>query len=467
MSDQKPTRLPLVATSTNRDNTSEKDAKLVNGYVETNAAGEVWCYKRPGCTRINLRDPPGRPGIGVYNWGLPGGPDSLYSVYGDNATASVYKNNALLGNLGPGDGSSYWFSDYLGATPGAFFHNDSFAYVTYGAVLTQVVDPDYPPETVPGSVYIDGTTYVMTPDNYILGSAINNPTSWDPLNSIQVQIDGGQGVAIAKQQNYLVAFKTSSVEVFYDAQNAAGSPLGRVEAAKLSIGCADGVTVANIDGVLYWVSASKTGAYSVSSMTGLKAATISTSAVERLLINNGLIGSFGATIAGHKFYLLSTVNGVLAYDIEEKFWSIWDGWNFGDTGVRPTFGAGYLGTRLYFQTNSGGGMFQLSASYYKDHGGLFEFDLYTPNFDGGSRMRKMVNQMEICADQTPGSFLQCRVSDDDYQTWSSFRSFDLGLERPILQDWGTFRRRAHNFRHKQNLPLRLRYVDLHADLGTL
>jgi hypothetical protein len=450
---------------TNRGEVLNVDSRLFNGYVETNANNELWCYKRPGTTLIyNADSATGRGGAGMYRWGAPGGSQALYSVFGGGGSAAIYKNGALLSALAAFDGLNYSFTDYLGATPGVFFHGDGFAYITDGTTVTQVTDPDYPTSTVYGSVFIDGTVYVMTPDNFILGSGINNPLSWDPLNSIQAQIQGGSAVAIAKQQNYLVAFKTTSTEVFYNAQNAAGSSLGRVEAASLSVGCSGGL--ASADGILYWVSTSATGQPSVMQMSGLKASVISNAAIERYLRVNFPESAFCVTLGGHKFYILVTTRDVLVYDIEEKFWSFWGDWAFGDSGTKPVWGVGN-GNGVSFQTDSGGRIYDFRSDVYKDHGGNFTFDLYTPNFDGGVRYRKMVNQMEISADQVEGSELLCRFSDDDYQNWSDFRKFDLGLERPILQSWGTFRRRAHHFRHEQNLPLRLRYVDLHADLGTL
>lgn len=44
-----PKRLPLVLEPENRDESTDKDAKLVNGYVEKSKhEGEYWLFKRPG-----------------------------------------------------------------------------------------------------------------------------------------------------------------------------------------------------------------------------------------------------------------------------------------------------------------------------------------------------------------------------------------------------------------------------------
>lgn len=467
MSDNKPSRLPLVGMPQNRDLTQDRDSKLINGYIEQGAGGELWCYKRPGLTPALT--PIGADvgtGYGITTW--EGG---VYSVFANGFCA-----NALnYGSVGPVDYVS--FSAYLGATPGMFFHSSLLAFTSTGGLPVAVVDPDYPsnkvsPEIVmPGAVFIDGTTYVMTSRALIYGSDINNPTSWDPLNVILAQIDPDLGVGIAKQQNYLIALKEFSVEVFYDAGNAAGSPLARVEAAKLSVGCADGETIRSIDGQLFWMSRSKQGGYGVMTMEGLKARSISTPAVDRLLQLATSTQCWGYTFRafGHSFYGLRVSSTLsLIYDIGQQLWYQWadsagNAFDVYDATSKPT---------SYLQARVGGTIWGLSNMLYQDtskSGAIsqFTFDLYTPNFDGGTRIKKTCNLMEIAADQTPGAVLQCRYSDDDYQTWSNRRDFDLGLERPLLPEWGSFRRRAHHFRQVGNYPLRLQAVDLHIDLGTL
>ena len=207
-------------------------------------------------------------------------------------------------------------------------------------------------------------------------------------------------------------------------------------------------------------------------MVGLKAETVSTPAVERFLSSlpfgdTTSFTGFGITFSGHKCYVLTVYSDAFVYDIEEKVWYIWNDWQLGLSSPQPTYATANSGSSPYIQFNSGGKLYQLSDLDFQDQNGPFAFQLYTPNFDGGSRFRKYVNQLELCTDQVPGSQLSIRFSDDDYQTWSDFRTFDLGVERPIQQDWGTFRRRAHHFYQKHNSHLRIRSVDLHIDLGTL
>lgn len=442
----------------------DADARLINGYVEKSAMEDLWCRKRPGYVLYDAVGTPTKRAAGVYDWN-----GNFYSVFGNE----FYKDGVLIGAVDGSSSRGYWFSQTLAATPQLFFHNVAEAYV-YDAAggLVNVVDADYPATTVPGVAYLDGTTYVMTPDCYILGSAINNPSSWDPLNVIRAQIEPSQGIAIAKQLSYVIAFKEYTTEVFYDAQNAAGSPLGRVEGAQFNYGCHQGNTVVYVDGALFWMGRSKVGGVNVMKMEGLRPEVISTPAIERLLENYNYLesGTYATKLyaGGHRFYILTNIteNITLVYDIGEKLWSRWtdtDGNYFPIiSAARKQNTSTVLG-----QGADSGNLYTVSAEYESDADGPFTWELYTPVWDGGSRFRKVVNLMDIGADQKSAGILEVRVSDDDYQTWSNFRSVDLSSERPMLDQMGTFLKRAHHFRHRGPQPMRIRSVDLHVDLGTL
>jgi hypothetical protein len=102
-----------------------------------------------------------------------------------------------------------------------------------------------------------------------------------------------------------------------------------------------------------------------------------------------------------------------------------------------------------------------------DNGSPITLDLYTPNYDANTRQRKYVKSLDIIGDQTNGSLVQVRSSDDDYQTWTNFRTIDMSKERAYIMDCGTFRRRAYHFRHAAPTEFRVHAVELMIDPGTL
>lgn len=181
--------------------------------------------------------------------------------------------------------------------------------------------------TVPGIVFIDGYFVVMDENCKIYNSALNDALTWNALDFVVAQIEPGAGKAIAKSQNYVIAFKEWSTEFFYDAANATGSPLSTVGNGFNLIGCASGDSVAALDGTLFWVSQTRQKGRGVHMMQGLQEAQISTPDVERILNLSTLatVYSFGVKIAGHAFYVLTLVdqNITLVYDMTTKVWTQW------------------------------------------------------------------------------------------------------------------------------------------------
>ena len=325
---------------------------------------------------------------------------------------------------------------------------------------------------VKGFAYLDGTLYVMDPTGAIYGTKnLDDPTTWDSLNKIIARIEPDSAVFLTKNLSYVIAFKQWTTEAFYDAGNVVGSSLAPVQGLKIDIGCISGETVQEIDGTLIWVTFNRTVSPQVALMNNLQVQIVSTPQVERILDQADFTGASSWIIkhGGHRFYLLNLPanNRTLAYDIDQKLWMPWtdasgNWWPI----VAATF---QTGQKHIVQHATNGKLYYTEGDYEypTDDGVVFPVDIYTPNFDAGVDRRKHLNTMEFGADQTPGSTLQVRCSDDDYRTWSNFRLVKLSNKRPMLTNCGTFKRRAYHFRHACPTPLRIKYVALQMDVGTL
>jgi hypothetical protein len=454
-----PTRLPLVVAPSNRDDTTNKDAKLVNCYTETLSEKELWIYKRPGLSSHTSLSGIGR---GVYNWR-----GDLYSIFG----STLHKNGTPIAGSVDTTAGVYHFTQTLGTTQNLVLGNGVKAYTYDGATLAQIIDVDFPAAFVKGWAYLDGTTYVMTSLASIRGSDINAPASWDPLNSVIAQIEPDGGVALAKQLVYVVAFKQWTTEIFYDAGNPVGSPLGRVQGAKVNFGCITAGSVQDIDGILLWASTNRSAGAQVVLMDQMRATAISTKPIERLLDQADFTITYSWTMQfdGHRFYVLTLKNSnlTLVYDLDEQRWHQWTDVN---GNYFPIVSATYSSDfKRILQHESDGKLYECDASFVTDAGSIITADIYTPNFDGGTRRRKQMKFMEFIGDQVTGSELSIRKNDADYEPsgWSNFRVVDLSKQRPFLTDCGTFVRRAHNLRHQSNTKMRLQAVEMQLDLGTL
>jgi hypothetical protein len=506
MADQAPTvkvpaRLPVGWNIDTRDTTLNKDGLLINCYVEKDkATGVTSVYRRPGFSL--WLHPTGFPlsfpsfGGGIYQ----GGGGFVYYTFG-GVTYEYHNPTTPLINWGVQ--TTYipvHYDSVMGGKPGTVVGNGADAYlIDLNQAVTgpfHTTDSDYPTFTSPGFSYLDGTLYVMqstlTPTSggaIIYGSAINSvdgPTSWDPLNFITAQMTPEGGIFLAKQLGYVVALKENSTEFFYDAGNATGSPLAPAENLYFSIGCADPNTVQRIGEILVWVGVTKDVRYQVVYMENTRPKVISTPAIERIL-NSIVIGdgtkhvySWHLVTAGHTFYglTLKDLNFTLVYDFNEDMWFQWtdkDGNYLPFVSVTGGSGVPFLA-----QHESNGSIYVWDSDYNADFiqeakygftpfvGYSIPMTIRSPRWDGGTARTKQLSMTAFTGDIVPGRIITMQTSDDDYQTWSSPQSIDMGLPYPAFPGGGSFRRRAWRFLINDFLaPRCMQYMEIQVDIGSL
>lgn len=497
---QAPLRWPLVTQPANRNTSYTKDARLTNCYAERQEDGLFTVEKRFGIgpNAWNLGGA-GIQGQGMFNVDLGTTQNSTYLVANNTVySISLHISAPQLNNLGTiltnaygvfgGQGTIQWCL-VQAAPPGPYlvFSSGNRAPAYYiplngGGAISQITDVNFPTDNlVPGIVILDGTTYVMDQSSNIWGSAgLNNPIVWSALNVIQANAISDLPIALYRQLFYVVAFKSTSIQFFYDAGNATGSPLSPVPGALINYGCLDANTIQEIDGILLFATSNKYNVNQVAMLENLQFRLISTPAIERFLnltpqlpgaqyFNVYSFASFIINYAGHRLYGLTNYlsNITMVYDIDQRLWYQWTDANGNYWPVMSI--STDLSNNLLCQPVSTGFVNFLGPDYTypSDNGAVFPVDIYTPNFDAGVDRQKYLSQMRFNADQTDGSTLYVRNSDDDYQTWTNFRRVDLSQVRPIMNDCGTFYRRAYHIRHSANTALRIKSVDLQMDLGTL
>ncbi len=510
-------RLPLVIEPDNRDTTTNKDAHLVNAYMETIKTltrQEVQIYKRPGTLFSSQPSGGTAAGQGMYNW-----LGNIYAIFG----GTLYKNGVSKGSVDTTNGV-YRFSSNLGATPklqlgngvkaynyddanglvqiastgtvvnaGSFLVGSTYIIAVVGTTDFTIIGAasntvgisftatgagagsgnatvsGFPAAFVKGWAFLDQTTYVMDSAANIDGSGLNDTVNWTPTNTLQAQIEPDGGVALAKQLVNAIALKQWTTEVFYDAGNALGSPLGRIPGAKANFGCLSADSVQDMSGVLVWLATTRSREVSVVMMDNLKVQVVSTKPVARLLstIDVTTIFSWQLAIGQHQFYGLTSKVGnlTLVFDMTERMWSQWTDSN-GNYFPMVAAAVDASGNHL-FQHETNGKIYTTLQSMTNDDGVAITTDIYTPNYDGGTRLENTLYQIEFIGDQVAGSTIWVRWSDDDYKTWNGFKPVDMSLKHPIISDCGSFYVRAHHFRHYSNTTLRLQAVELQQGVGTL
>lgn len=454
-----PKLLPLVETLGNRYQSLLVDPRLVNGFAEVGQQEkEVFVYKRPAFKAFQALG--AGTARGLFNWR-----GDIYAI----VNGTVFKNGGALGTA-VNNAGTYSFTSCLGVSPVLLIQNGTNAYtINPAGAIVVVSNVNYPAATVAGVVYLDGTLYVMDASGNITGStaAANDPLTWDPLNLIRAQIEPTSAIYLAKQLVYIFALKTGYSEAFYDAGNAVGSPLAPVAGAKLNYGCVDAGTVRDVGGDLIWVANSNEGYPCVIKVSSLKGDIISTPPIERLLASaSASYYSWNIRIEGHRLYGITSVgaNFTLVYDLTSQIWYQWT--DVSGNFIPYVFSCQGAGSAVVFLHRTSGNLCTLDVGTYTDSGDApFPVDIYTPNFDDGTRLYKILSNMTVVGDQVAGTTLSMRYSDDDYTTWNGPFTIDMGLDRPTVTDLGSFTKRAFRLTHQANTPFRVKAIELYLSAG--
>ena len=494
-----PKRWPLVSPLQTRTSATPltKGARLINGYAELDPATkefEIW--KRPGVsTTVAASGTTGLNGCGSYThpptgqllWVTETGGSYNGYLYCSGAGSSPIATITMPQNTP----TQVWFEAINSSPLTVAVGTGAAAYIVNMSsyAVTQVTDSAYPTQTVPGFVYLDTTLYTMDYYGNIWNAA--NPNSglvWTPASEIQASATSDLGVCLVRQLSYVLAMKQTTIQVFYDAGNATGSPLGVVQDAQIPLGCLSANSVATMDSTVMFLTSNQSMQPQVAQLDNLTPKIVSTPAVDRLLsqvlIAGGNIGggiifpssgiwAFMLKIGGHRFYVLNLIinNLTLVYDVDQELWYIWTDpsgnfWPY----VSVAYSAPTLNrTGLhYIQHINNGNIYYVDGNwkYPNDSGSPIGLDLYTISNDFGTVRQKDLNMLYFNGDKVPGSKLLVRHSNDDFSSWSNFREVDLSLNKPRLWNNGSFHRRAYHLRHLSNCTFRLKSMDCQMDIGT-
>lgn len=115
-----------------------------------------------------------------------------------------------------------------------------------------------------------------------------------------------------------------------------------------------------------------------------------------------------------------------------------------------------------FRTN--GYVYVLEPTETDDDNDPIDFQIVTSKFDGKTVLPKFCPRVEVIADKVSSTGL-LRYSDDDFQTWSTYRRMDMSLDRVALRRLGRFSRRAFQFRHTLSARLRLEALEPFLEQG--
>ena len=261
--------------------------------------------------QITISGATSTPYNGLTTIQVTGATTFTYILPGVNATpASPATGTIIAGSPAVITGASFTYATTVGAT-----------------TATGTITATGGRNTVPGISYLNGPFFVMDGQGVIYNSGSDDPTTWDALDFIPAQGIPGNGVALGRSLNYIIAFKEWSTEPFYDAKQPTGSPLLPYESGLTTIGCASGTSVADVNGTIMWIAQTKERGRSVYLMVGIQQKQVSTPDIERILNADDLVTvyAYGLKISGHALYILTlgTSNLTLVYDLTSDRWYNW------------------------------------------------------------------------------------------------------------------------------------------------
>ena len=344
--------------------------------------------------------------------------------------------------------------------------------ITSAEAITMNADADMPVH-VPTPVFLDGYLFVLkagTADVY--NSDLNNPLSWTPGDFITAEIGPDTAKNLVKLNNYLLVFGTNTIEYFWDAANASGSPLQRNDTPVKFTGYLG--ALATFGNRIYFSGQNKEGQPSVYMLEDFKIEEIASPSVVRYLNTVGATftnakGSI-LSIQGHNFYVLNT--GTLTYvlDLDTKLWARW-AFQAG-TEFAVLFAINTRSTTTYrplFILEGTTAIYRMDQDLYQDNGTNFTVSGVTDNQYFDTYNEKSMGRLVVWADKPPSSTptptLSIQWSDDDYQTYNTARTLTLFQDRPNIDRLGRFRRRAFKWSFAVNHPLRIRGFEVNINIG--
>jgi hypothetical protein len=336
-------RLPLIGAYSNRGTDPTQDQRFVNAFPETRKVEQIdntriYINKRPGLVEFCDTGYTGQGRGLVYFYG------NFYAIIG----STVYKINSTgttvtskfsfttsTGPCGIIQANSSVIGDYL------FICDGVDGYVINSTdTATKITDAQFPTPHRPSPTFIDGYI-ILAKGSDVFNCDLDDPFSWDPTNYLSAEMFPDPVLALARQNNQVVVFGEKSIEFFYDAANASGSPLSRNDAAAIQIGIAAPHALYQNEQFCAFVGQSDSGGRAVWVIEGFKPRKISDEFIERILdaeasmTTNPVVHGYGLRTKGHLFFLINlpSQDRTLVYDFDEKLWHEWASNLHSDGGV--------------------------------------------------------------------------------------------------------------------------------------
>lgn len=467
----------LLKEYNSRDSGFAKDIDYVNVFFEvtknkTTGENTYNVFFRPGLTQFsavlqstNVRQ--------IYYWEER----QKYYVWVDSAIQIVNGTTGVVeatiaGALGTSSGP-------VGVTEFLYDNGDVKLVFTDGTSLKTIdsantivasTSPDKPATILTSMVFIDGYLFVVKADTAdIYNSNLNDPLAFTAGDFISAEMKADKLSYLAALNNYLVAFGSSSIEYFWDAANATGSPLQRNDTPIKFNGFLGGL--AQTGNKIYFVGNTNENFPSVFVLEDFKIQEVGEDNLRRQLeANTSSYSNYAGNIVavnGHIFYVLTADQYTYVVDVETNLYTRWTG--IATTTLPVLYSAnGKTSTTYYPVVYVQGSQYldKFNKNTCLDYGLSYTATIVTGLEDFDSYHEKSMGRLVVVGDRpTVNTDVSLSWTDDDYQTYSTPRTINMNQYVPDLQQLGFFRRRAFKLSCQPTVPFRIQYFKVSINIG--
>ena len=388
--------------------------------------------------------------------------------------------------------------------------NNQGFQISNSDTLTEITDTDFPPKQTPavglafGGAVLNNALYVLGENGTVYGSDSGDSTAWNSLNFLEASRDPDAGVFLGRHHDNIAAYGSSTIEFFYDAGNATGSPLSRRQDVSYQIGCASGESVWEEGDRSFFVGVNFSGAMGVYTLEQFAPRKVSTATLDSFLTQSiaregfSVVGS-GVAAHGHIFYFLTvySVSGdivpstTFVYDDTTGLWGDWET-SINDITKLPIvdwtkrrgpiarFGEGILsnGDLITLNDNMVPTDTILAAIYmdtdYVDTGYVLDSGASGTSItmksrmgmtDNGTNLYKYPLSYRQVSDLTPNTqTLTLRWADESNASFTSGKSLDTSIYVKAYRN-GRFRRRNHELEYSGSDIIRIEAIEAEIPVG--
>ena len=381
--------------------------------------------------------------------------------------------------------------------------------------IAKIIDADFVTtgSSISAFAEMDGYLFYTTTAGSLYNSDLNSVTSYSATGFLSPNMSPDPPVAVARHKNMVIVLGGASIEAFYNAGNATGSPLTRSAQFFDRVGTIDQRSVTFLGNDIYFVSTPHEGDLGVYRIRGMQAQKISPPHVDRILgtvsATNGAIYASAFTLGGYSyasFYvslasdgpdsmlllelgdklLLESADDILLEDTPAQTASfhsvqicnldlgIWSEWDCSEATFIDGAGSGTTNTLLATsRCDTGGKVWTINPTaagqLYTDDGSAFSLQVRTSRLDFGTSKRKFIREVRLIGDTQSSGTATLEANDNDYDSddWKTLGSFDMTSMQPRITRCGSHKGgRSYRVTHSANTAFRAEALEIVYDEGT-